>query len=116
VFVRVFVRFVKNYPCDGHSKLAKCTCNVYGHCERGTVETDAWTDVALAMQRRLARDQPLNLIQFLQAHNAYNDRSNGYGADDDVWSRFFRIIQPKLNITIANQEVGEEAGRGGGRR
>ncbi|PIK58798.1 hypothetical protein BSL78_04257 [Apostichopus japonicus] len=58
----------------------ECTYN--GHCVPGSVPVDPWTNFALYTQRELQIDEPFDKVSFLDAHNAYNNRADGYGKND----------------------------------
>lgn len=50
-------------------------------CESGTAETNAWTDSALAYQRRLQRDDPLVVTELPSTHNSAISEAYGYGIE-----------------------------------
>ena len=50
-------------------------------CEPGTVETDPWTDTALAYQRRLQRADPLVVAELPSTHNSAISEAYGYGIE-----------------------------------
>lgn len=48
---------------------------------------DTWADWALANQRTLAIDEPINWVMHLSTHNAYNNSADGYILDpNQIWS------------------------------
>jgi hypothetical protein len=58
------------------------TRHLVGADSRGT-----WLDWALANQRTLARDEPINWVMHLTTHNAFNNLAEGHDADpNQVWS------------------------------
>ena len=58
------------------------TRHLVGPASRGT-----WVDWALANQRTLAVDEPLNWVMFLSTHNAFNNIADGETLDpNQVWS------------------------------
>ena len=70
--------------CDQLSKGANCSkCGFHGICLQGTARISSWLQYALKTQRELQIDIPVNRVQFLGAHNAFNNRANGYGDLDD---------------------------------
>ncbi|XP_078365594.1 uncharacterized protein LOC144649877 [Oculina patagonica] len=87
--------------CDQLSKLANCKCGYGGRCVKGTAQISPWLAFALKTQREIQIDEPFVQIQMVSAHNAFNDRADGYGrADDCPWP-------PPYNHTcldLANQE------------
>ena len=87
--------------CDELSKRANCTCGHLGRCEKGTAQISPWLAFALKTQREIQIDTPFDQIQMVSAHNAFNDRADGYGVLDDCpWP-------PPYNhtcIDLANQE------------
>jgi len=50
----------------------------FGALFRGT-----WVDWALANQRTLAIDEPINWVMHLSTHNAFNNLADGYGPDQN---------------------------------
>nr|XP_054750591.1 uncharacterized protein LOC129256403 [Lytechinus pictus] len=90
--------------CQGISSEVTCTCDDFGHCERGTVQVDPWLQNTLRTQMDVQLDLPFNYVQFLDAHNSYNTRPYGYlyGANDScLWPPPYN---PSLCTGIANQE------------
>lgn len=87
--------------CDQLSKLADCKCGFRGRCEKGTAHISPWLAFALKTQREIQIDEPFDQTQMVSAHNAFNDRSDGYGEVDDCpWP-------PPYNhscLDLANQE------------
>lgn len=78
---------------------SECTYN--GHCVPGSVPVDPWTSFALYTQRELQIDEPFNKVSFLDAHNAYNNRADGYGKNDTcAWPPPYN----ELCFGFANQE------------
>ena len=70
--------------CDELSKRANCSkCSFRGICDKGTAHISPWLAFALKTQRELQVDVPFNQVQTISAHNAFNDRSDGYGVIDD---------------------------------
>eukprot|EP00057_Strongylocentrotus_purpuratus_P014496 XP_011668970.1 PREDICTED: uncharacterized protein LOC100890200 [Strongylocentrotus purpuratus] len=90
--------------CRGVSTEVVCTCDDFGHCERGTVEVDTWLQNTLKTQVEVQLDLSFYHAQLLDAHNSYNTRPYGtlYGANDTcTWPPPYN---PSLCIGIANQE------------
>ena len=87
--------------CDELSKHANCTCGHLGRCDKGTAQISPWLAFALKTQREIQIDTPFDQIQMVSAHNAFNDRADGYGVLDECpWP-------PPYNhtcIDLANQE------------
>ena len=53
----------------------------------GSQFRNRWADWALANQRTLAIDEPINWVMHLSTHNAYNNTADGYILDpNQVWS------------------------------
>ena len=87
--------------CDELSSRANCTCGYLGRCDRGTAEISAWLAFALKTQREIQLDTPFDQIQMVSAHNAFNDRANGYGILDDCpWPPPYK----HTCLDLANQE------------
>ena len=88
--------------CDELSKLANCIkCEFRGICDKGTAQISAWLAFALKTQRVLQMDIPINQVQMISAHNAFNNRADGYGLLDGCpWPPPYK--QTCLNL--ANQE------------
>ena len=89
--------------CSQLSKKSNCTqCGFRGICRRGTACISEWLALALKTQWELQVDAPLNHIQMLGAHNAFNNRASGYGdLDDCPWPPPYRGIC----VSLANQEL-----------
>lgn len=88
--------------CDQLSKEANCSkCGFRGICARGAARISPWLDFALTTQREIQRDEPVNHVQFLGAHNAFNNRASGYGDLDDC---HWPIKADEVCISLANQE------------
>ncbi|HEX6057920.1 MAG TPA: hypothetical protein VFZ11_02790 [Gemmatimonadaceae bacterium] len=76
-------------PLPGDDRCVNDTRHLVGAGFRG-----GWTDWALANQRTLAVDEPLNWVQFLTTHNAFNNIADQLGVLDanevmdpnQVWS------------------------------
>ncbi len=69
-------------PLPGDDICVNDTRHLVGAGFRGT-----WTDWALANQRTLAVDEPLNWVQHLTTHNANNNIADGETGDpNQVWS------------------------------
>lgn len=89
--------------CNEVSKGANCSkCGYRGVCVRGTARISPWLQFALKTQREIQLDEPVNRVQFLGAHNAFNNKASGYGIFDNCdWPI-------KANglwcIALANQE------------
>lgn len=87
--------------CDELSSRAHCKCGRLGRCDKGTADISPWLAFALKTQRELQIDIPFDQIQMVSAHNAFNDRADGYGILDNCpWP-------PPYNHTcldLANQE------------
>lgn len=92
----------QNVTCDVLSTLAKCsTCGYNGICHKGTARLPPWLSFALKTQRVLQVNMTLDKVQMLAAHNAFNDRSDGYGiADDCTWPPPYKT----KCVDLANQE------------
>lgn len=92
----------QNTTCDKLSTIAKCsTCGYNGICHKGTAHLPPWLSFALKTQRALQVNMTLDKVQMLAAHNAFNDRSDGYGiADDCLWPPPYKT----KCIDLANQE------------
>lgn len=92
----------ENSDCDQLSKLAHCSkCGFGGRCEKGTARISPWLAFALKTQREIQIDEPFDQIQIVSAHNAFNDRSDGYGVLDYCpWPPPYK----NLCIDLANQE------------
>ncbi|XP_033106478.1 uncharacterized protein LOC117108543 [Anneissia japonica] len=77
------------------------TCRVGGHCISGSVPIDPWLTFALKTQREIQIDEPLEMLQLFDAHNAFNSRADGY-ADYDTcqWPPPY----DPLCVGVANQE------------
>ena len=92
---------IENQVCDDLSTIAKCRkCGFNGICDKGDAEISPWLAFSLKTQRELQQDVPFNQLQMVGAHNAFNDRTDGYGIDDDChWP-------PPYNecLDLANQE------------
>ena len=88
--------------CDQLSKGANCSkCGFHGICLQGTARISSWLQYALKTQRELQIDIPVNRVQFLGAHNAFNNRASGYGdLDDCQWP----VKDDEVCISVANQE------------
>ena len=88
--------------CDQLSKGANCSkCGFHGICVRGTARISSWLQYALKTQRELQIDIPVNRVQFVGAHNAFNNRASGYGdLDDCQWP----VKDDEVCISVANQE------------
>lgn len=88
--------------CDQLSKLANCSkCGHRGVCEKGTARISPWLAFALKTQREIQIDEPFDQIQMVSAHNAFNDRADGYGRVDDCpWPPPYKDIC----LDLANQE------------
>lgn len=90
-----------NEDCDELSSRARCKCGKLGRCDKGTAKISPWLAFALKTQREIQIDAPFDQIQMLCAHNAFNDRTDGYGILDDCpWP-------PPYNYTcldLANHE------------
>ena len=88
--------------CDQLSKEANCSkCGFHGICARGAARISSWLDFALKTQREIQMDEPVNQVQFLGAHNAFNNRASGYGDLDDC---HWPIKTDEVCISLANQE------------
>eukprot|EP00164_Ancoracysta_twista_P003736 GFYU01005009.1.p1 GENE.GFYU01005009.1~~GFYU01005009.1.p1 ORF type:complete len:621 (-),score=121.69 GFYU01005009.1:66-1928(-) len=61
-------------------------------CAPGTVKTDPWVDQALALQRDLAADRPLNFHEVLTTHNSFNNKANGAGYGDLTLSSILQSL------------------------
>ncbi|PFX25168.1 hypothetical protein AWC38_SpisGene10183 [Stylophora pistillata] len=100
-----FGEFTKIRPyeeeCDQLSKLANCTCRHHGRCDKGTARISPWLAFALKTQREIQINQPFDQIQMVSAHNAFNDRADGYGYAD--WCPWPPPYQ-HLCLDLANQE------------
>ena len=87
--------------CDVLSSRADCKCGNLGRCDKGTAQISPWLAFALKTQREIQIDIPFDKIQMVSAHNAFNDRADGYGILDNChWP-------PPYNHTcldLANQE------------
>jgi hypothetical protein len=83
----------------------ECKRNFLGHCARGSVIINQLLDYALATQRAIQMDLPLDQVTLLGTHNSFNARSDNYGIFDeqlrDIFSKF-GIDAAVLNI--AQQE------------
>lgn len=88
--------------CDKLSKLANCSkCGSHGRCDKGTAHISTWLAFALKTQREIQIDEPFDQIQMVSAHNAFNDRADGYGPVDDCpWPPPYQ----HLCLDLANQE------------
>ncbi|KAL6059704.1 C-type lectin domain-containing protein [Balamuthia mandrillaris] len=93
-----------NGLCDVLSAAANCQCDEWGHCKRGTVHVDEWLSQSLAFQRNLTNSLPLRYHQFLHSHDAYNNRADGYGGNDNLWGWLFTFLNPGEEIIITDQE------------
>lgn len=88
--------------CDQLSKWANCSqCGFRGICVQGTARISPWLQFALKTQREIQMDVPVNHVQFLGAHNAYNNRASGYGDLDDC---HWPLKADDVCISLANQE------------
>jgi hypothetical protein len=85
-------------------KDVKCEHYRLGHCKPGTVQVDPWLQYAIKTQYYLAQDEPINLVQFPASHNAFNDRSDGYGAEDNLLRIVLRYFFNDTDLVIAQQE------------
>ena len=92
----------ENGSCDTLSRIANCSkCGFRGICEKGTAKTSPWLAFALKTQRMLQLDIPVNQVQMISAHNAFNARSEGYGVLDDCsWPPPYK----GTCVDLANQE------------
>ena len=92
---------IDNIACDELSTWANCKkCGYNGICEKGNARISPWLAFALKTQTELQHDDPFDQLQMLGAHNAFNDRADGYGIVDDChWP-------PPYNkcVNLANQE------------
>lgn len=88
--------------CDQLSKLANCSkCGYRGRCEKGTAHISPWLAFALKTQREIQIDVPFDQIQMVSAHNAFNDRADGYGEVDNCpWPPPYK----RTCLDLANQE------------
>lgn len=87
--------------CDELSARASCKCEKLGRCDKGTAEISPWLAFALKTQREVQVDKPFDQIQMVSAHNAFNDRADGYGILDDCpWPPPYEHIC----LDLANQE------------
>lgn len=87
--------------CDELSKLANCSCGYHGICDKGTARISPWLAFALKTQREIQIDAPFDQIQMLSSHNAFNDRTDGYGVLDDCpWPPPYQ----HTCLDLANQE------------
>lgn len=87
--------------CDELSSRASCKCRKRGRCNKGTAQISLWLAFALKTQREIQVDMPFDQIQMVSAHNAFNDRADGYGILDNCY------WPPPYNHTcldLANQE------------
>ena len=92
----------KTVQCDQLSKDANCSrCGFHGICAQGTARISSWLQYALKTQRELQVDIPVNRVQFLGAHNAFNNRASGYGDLDDC---HWPMKGDEVCISVANQE------------
>ncbi|EDO32047.1 predicted protein, partial [Nematostella vectensis] len=84
------------------SSLANCTaCGYKGICRKGSARVKPWLAFALKTQRELQSNASFEKYQMLAAHNAFNDRSDGYGEMDDCrWPPPYHGVC----IDFANQE------------
>ena len=88
--------------CDQLSKEANCSkCGFRGICVRGAARISPWLQFALKTQREIQTDIPVNHVQFLGAHNAFNNRASGYGDLDDC---HWPLKTHDVRISLANQE------------
>ena len=89
--------------CDELSKKSNCIkCGFRGICTKGSACVSSWLAFALKTQRELQVDTPLNQVQMLGAHNAFNTRASGYGdLDDCAWPPPYQGIC----LSLANQEL-----------
>lgn len=87
--------------CDQLSGRASCKCGTLGRCDKGTAKISPGLAFALKTQREIQVDKAFDQIQMVSAHNAFNDRADGYGIFDDCpWP-------PPYNhtcLSLANQE------------
>lgn len=89
-------------PCDRLSRSANCSsCGYKGVCHKGTARISQWLALALKTQRKLQINISLDRVQMLAAHNAFNNRADGYGQLDDChWPPPYK----SECIDLANQE------------
>ncbi|XP_031573619.1 uncharacterized protein LOC116307491 [Actinia tenebrosa] len=89
-------------PCDRLSRAANCSsCGYRGICHKGTARISPWLALALKTQRKLQVNMSLDRVQMLAAHNAFNNRADGYGELDDChWPPPYK----SECIVLANQE------------
>ena len=88
--------------CDQLSKGANCSkCGFHGICVRGTAKISSWLQFALKTQREIQIDVPVDHVQFLGSHNAFNNRASGYGDLDDC---HWPLKYDDVCISLANQE------------
>lgn len=92
----------QNDTCDKLSTLANCSsCGYNGICHKGASHVSPWLSFALKTQRALQVNVSFIKVQMLGAHNAFNDRADGYGiADDCLWPPPYKTEC----IDLANQE------------
>ncbi|XP_072026649.1 uncharacterized protein [Amphiura filiformis] len=92
----------KKSTCDKISREANCSkCDDLGRCIKGQVPLDPWLAFAMKTQREIQIDQSFVQVQYFAAHNAFNDRADGYGeADDCPWPPPYH---PEC-FSLANQE------------
>eukprot|EP01006_Ploeotia_vitrea_P033743 TRINITY_DN65626_c13_g1_i1.p1 TRINITY_DN65626_c13_g1~~TRINITY_DN65626_c13_g1_i1.p1 ORF type:complete len:646 (-),score=314.13 TRINITY_DN65626_c13_g1_i1:196-2133(-) len=93
-----------SFQCDKLAQASGCKCGWEGHCARGSMQIDPWIQKSLKFQHALQRDETLNNCQFLQTHNAYNNRADGYGLLDNLWGKILKKLNSTLEVRIANQE------------
>ena len=82
----------------------ECQRDFLGFCKRGTIVIDPWTDYALATQRDLVRDLPVDQILFIGTHNSFNNRADGYGFGDLVINGLIRRMDSHSRFIWAQQE------------
>lgn len=111
IFLKLTFIFLLNWNKFGPSDAGDCQmlsidvgcpeCTYNGHCVPGSVPVDTWTSFALQTQRELQIDEPFYHVSILDAHNAYNNRADGYGKNDTcAWPPPYN----ELCLGVANQE------------
>ncbi|XP_071818016.1 uncharacterized protein MT2135-like isoform X1 [Apostichopus japonicus] len=69
--------------CIRLSSDVSCSeCTDWGSCVPGSLPIDPWVDFAIRTQYEIQIDEIFDNLQLLDAHNAFNNRADGYGRND----------------------------------
>lgn len=77
-------------------------------CKEGTVAVDPWLANALATQRQLQLDVPLNYWSLPGTHNSAITKANGYGLSEGLLNEMLHVFDKNWMVWIANQQLALE--------